>query len=192
VITGVVLAAGTSSRFGRTKQLIDFAGKPLVQHAVDAAGDAGCDEVVVVLGHDAERVAAALHLPDIARTIENERYLEGQSTSLAIGLAAADAASEAAIVLPGDQPGVSPDHLRALIARFMQTRARVVRLAYRNGPGPTLLSREIWEQASHLHGDTGARTLIASHPDWVIELTVDEEGPPDIDTIQDLERLSSS
>jgi molybdenum cofactor cytidylyltransferase len=54
VITGIVLAAGTSSRFGRTKQLLELDGKPLVQHAVDAAAAGGLDEIVVVLGHDAE------------------------------------------------------------------------------------------------------------------------------------------
>ena len=66
MITGIVLAAGTSSRFGRTKQLLELAGKTLVQHAVDAAATAGLDEVVVVLGHDAARVGA----PCISRRAE--------------------------------------------------------------------------------------------------------------------------
>ena len=95
---------------------------------------------------------------------------------------------EAAVVLMGDQPGVTGDEVRALTARFRATRAQIVRLRYADGPGPALLSREIYAEAGHLHGDVGARILIASHPEWVEEVDVDRQAPRDIDTPQDLER----
>jgi molybdenum cofactor cytidylyltransferase len=76
VIAAVVLAAGEATRFGATKQLERYRGKPLVQRAVDAARGAGIEDVVVVVGHDAERVAAAV---TDARTVLNARYTEGQS-----------------------------------------------------------------------------------------------------------------
>jgi molybdenum cofactor cytidylyltransferase len=189
VITGIVLAAGTSTRFGRTKQLVDLDGKPFVQHAVDAAAAAGLDEVVVVLGHDAERVGASLRLPARGRTVLNPRYEEGQSTSLVAGLDAAEPASEAAVVLLADQPGITESHIRALIDAFKAGRPRIARLRFRDGPGPSLLSRESWDEARGLAGDTGAREIIAAHPEWVEEVPVDADAPPDVDRLADLDRL---
>ncbi len=189
MISGIVLAAGSASRFGRTKQLEIFGGKPLVRHAVDALADAGVDEILVVLGHDAEAVQAALGpLPPGARIVPNPRHRDGQSTSLAAGLHAIDPASEGAVVLLADQPGVAAGDVRALVRAFLASRARITRLRYRDGPGPALLSREIYDLAGHLRGDAGARTLIASHPDWVEEVPVDATTPPDIDTPEDLDR----
>ena len=96
--------------------------------------------------------------------------------------------SEAAIVLQADQPGITADDLRSLIAGFRETRAQIARLRYLDGPGPALLSREIYGEAGHLHGDAGARLLIASHPEWVHEVLVERSAPRDIDTPEDLTR----
>jgi molybdenum cofactor cytidylyltransferase len=189
VITGIVLAAGTSSRFGRTKQLLELEGKPLVQHAVDAAAAAGLDEVVVVLGHDAGRVGASLRLPPSGRTVLNPSYEAGQSTSLVAGLDAAGPGSDAAVVLLADQPGITAEHLRALVDTFEAGRQLVVRLRFRDGPGPALLSREIWDEARRLAGDRGAREIIAAHPGWVREVVVDSDAPADLDRPSDLDRL---
>jgi molybdenum cofactor cytidylyltransferase len=188
VISGVVLAAGTGSRFGGTKQLSVVDGKTLVQHGVDTLAEAGVDEIVVVTGHDAIAVASALELPEGARIVWNRAYRHGQSTSLGAGLHALDEESEAAVVLMADQPGVSPDVVRALVTRFLATRTQIVRVMYADGPGPSLLSREIYAEAGHLQGDVGARVLIASHPEWVEEVAVDGPAPRDIDTPEDLPR----
>jgi len=189
VITGIVLAAGTASRMGETKQLLELDGKPLVQHVVDAAAAADLDEIVVVLGHEAGRVREALKLPENARTVENPDYPQGQSTSLATGLAAAHPSSEAALVLLGDQPDIPAKVLRELIAAWRESGARILRGRFRNAPGPALLSREVWGEISRLTGDTGARELIAAHPHWVQELAFESDAPPDVDTWQDYERL---
>ncbi len=189
MITGIVLAAGTSSRLGETKQLLELDGKPLVQHVVDAAEAAGLDEILIVLGHDADRVREALRLPANARTVENPDYPEGQSTSLAAGLVAADPASEAAIVLLADQPDIPARVLRELVEAHRTSDARILRARFRNAPGPALLTRDVWDAISHLAGDTGARELIAAHADWVEEIAFDADAPPDVDTWQDYERL---
>jgi molybdenum cofactor cytidylyltransferase len=186
VISGIVLAAGTGSRFGGTKQLVQLEGKPLVQHAVDALVGAGVDEVVVVTGHDAVKVAAAVALPDGGRIVFNPSFADGQATSLGAGIHALDDESEAAVVLMADQPGVRPEVVRGLIDRFRATRMQIVRAAYRDGPGPSLLSREIYAEAGHLHGDVGARVLAASHPEWVEALPVDADVPADVDIPEDL------
>lgn len=189
MISAVVLAAGSSTRFGRTKQIVEHRGKPLAQHAVDAAVGAGMDEIVVVLGHDAGPVLAALALPSTARHVTNERHAQGQSTSLAVGLSAASADCEGAVVLLADQPGVAPEEVRALVDAFRASRSMIVRLRYRDAPGPALLSREIFSEAAHLSGDMGARALIEAHPDWVEEIVVDADAPPDIDAPEDLSEL---
>jgi molybdenum cofactor cytidylyltransferase len=187
VISGIVLAAGTSSRFGSTKQLLEVEGKPLVVHAIDALRDAGVDEVLVVVGHDGERVRRAL--PEGVTVIPNPAYKDGQATSLAAALHDIDPSSEGAVVLLADQPGVTPEDVAALIAGFHRSRGQIVRLTYLDGPGPALLSREIYAEAGHLYGDAGARMLIASHPEWVEEVTVDRPAPRDIDIPADLDGL---
>jgi molybdenum cofactor cytidylyltransferase len=186
VISGIVLAAGTGSRFGGTKQLEVVDGRPLAQHAIDAAAAAGLDEILVVTGHDAEAVEAAITLPDRARFVRNPRYRDGQSSSMAAAFHDIADDSEAAVVLMADQPGVTPDVITVLVAMFRATRKEIVRAAYRDGPGPALLSREIYAEAGHLHGDVGARVLMASHPEWVEDVAIDEDVPVDVDVRDDL------
>jgi len=189
VISGVVLAAGTGSRFGGTKQLAELGGVPLVLHAVGSLRGS-VDEIVVVTGHDAEAVEATL--PDDVRVVRNERFRDGMASSLAAAVHALGDDSEAAVILQADQPGVARGDVGALVNRFRATRARIVRLRFSDGPGPALLSREIYAETGHLHGDTGARVLIASHPEWVEEVELDRTTPPDVDTTADLERASSA
>ena len=186
MISGIVLAAGSGTRFGGTKQLALLDGKPLAQHAVDALASAGVGEVVVVTGHDADAVEAALRLPPQGRFARNPEHAIGQASSLAVGLHDLADDSEAAVVLLADQPGVTDAEIRALIDAFSRSRSRIVRIAYTDGPGPALLSREVYAEAGHLHGDAGARTLMASHPEWVDEVPIPFAAPPDVDRPEDL------
>lgn len=187
MIAGIVLAGGASSRFGATKQLATLRGKTLVQHAVDALADAGIADIVVVLGHDADAVAAALELPAGARTVANPRWTEGQASSLAIGLGAA-ADSDAVVVLLADQPGITADHVRALVDAFRADPAPIVRLRFDDAPGPALLAADVYADAMALEGDIGARALIAGRPGAVREVHVPGTAPRDVDTVEDLGR----
>jgi molybdenum cofactor cytidylyltransferase len=186
VITGVVLAAGSASRFGRTKQLERYHGAPLAQYPIDALEEAGVDEIVVVVGHDAGAVRDALHLPATARIVENVDHAQGQATSLVAALRSADARSDGAVVLLADQPGITARHVRALIAAFEDRPSGIVRLRFRDGPGPALLGRDVWQAAVQLEGDIGARELIEANPGAVREVLLDEVQPPDVDTPEDL------
>ena len=188
MISGIVLAGGSATRFGATKQIVRVRGKPLAQHAIDALTSAGLDEIVVVTGHDADVVERALRPPPQARFVRNPEYRSGLASSLAAGLRALSTESEACAVLPADQPGVTDAEVRAMVDAFVRTRARIVRIAYADAPGPTLLSREVYELASHLQGDVGARELIASHPDWVEQVDVPFAAPVDVDRPEDLTR----
>jgi molybdenum cofactor cytidylyltransferase len=184
VISGVVLAAGEARRFGSTKQVVEVDGRPLVLHAVDALREGGVDEILVVTGHDADVVEGLL--PGDVRVVRNPRYRDGQATSLAAALHDLAEDSEAAVVLLADQPGVRAADVRALVDGFRRTRQAIVRLRYDDAPGPALLSREIYAEAGHLHGDTGARVLMASHPEWVAEVQMSGPAPRDVDVPDDL------
>ena len=186
MISGVVLAAGEGRRFGGTKQIAELDGKPLAQHAIEALATAEVGEILVVTGHDADTVERNLILPPSGRFVRNPAYRDGQSTSLAAGLHEIDADSEAAVILMGDQPGITAEHVDSMIAVYRTTRKQIVRLRFSDGPGPSLLSREIYAEAGHLHGDVGARVLIASHPEWLGEVAFDGPAPHDIDTPDDL------
>lgn len=194
MISGVVLAAGSAERFGGTKQLAKVGGTTLVQRAVDALVDADVTDVVVVVGHDAARVRAALRLPVGGRVVVNERYAEGQAASLATGLAALGPASDAAVVLLADQPGITSDHVRALVAGAAGARAdtAIVRLRFDDGPGPALLTRAVFAEATSLAGDTGARAIIDRSPERVLEVRMPGPAPRDVDTRADLDAVGGT
>ncbi len=191
VISGIILAAGEGRRFGGTKQLVEVEGKPLAQYAVDTLEGAGVDEIVVVSGHDADAVERGIMLPASGRFVRNQGYRKGQASSLATALHALGAESEAAVVLMADQPGVTTEDVLTLIDGFRRTRGAIVRLRYTDGPGPALLSREIYAEAGHLHGDVGARVLMASHPEWVVDVSAPGPAPRDIDTPDDVPRIAT-
>jgi molybdenum cofactor cytidylyltransferase len=112
-VAGVVLAAGTSSRMGRNKLLLDVGGEPLVRRVVRTAVEAGLDPVVVVLGHEATEVARAIGDVPHRETI-NERYAESPRFSLQRGIANVPEGCAGAIVLLGDMPFVTKEMLREI------------------------------------------------------------------------------
>jgi molybdenum cofactor cytidylyltransferase len=190
VIAGIILAAGTSSRLGRPKQLLALGDRTVLQHVVDAAGAADLDDIVVVLGHRAEEVEASLRLPAPARVVVNPEYGSGQASSLRAGLRALGAETRATMVLLGDQPGVSPEAIGAVAAAYRRTGEPVVQASYGGRPGhPVLLDRRVWPEVEDVPGDVGARDLLAGHPEWVVTAEVPGDPPPDLDTWEDYRRL---
>jgi len=188
-VTGIILAAGRSSRMGRPKQLLPLDGRPLLQHVVDAGAEV-FDDVILVLGHDAEAIAAALDLPPGVRVVVNPDHVDGQATSLRAGLDHAPEGARAVAILLGDQPEVRVDAIRAVVAAQGVSDAPILRAAYRGRPShPVVLERSVWPGAEALRGDAGARALIAAHAGRVELVEVGGEPPEDIDTPEDLVRL---
>jgi molybdenum cofactor cytidylyltransferase len=192
MISVVILAAGTSSRLGRPKQLLDLGGRSVLQRVLDAALAAGVDEVVVVLGHEADRIGATLSRSDRVRIAVNLDYLEGQSTSLREGLLAASNSSEAAVILLGDQPGVRTEAINAVVEAWRGGVGPLVQASYRGRAAhPTLLARSFWPELASLAGDEGARGFIAANRSRRTLVEVGGSPPDDIDTEEDYRRALS-
>jgi molybdenum cofactor cytidylyltransferase len=193
-VTGIILAAGMSTRFGRPKQLLDLAGKPMLQHLVDAAAAAPLDELVLVLGHLADRVEAAVRRPAHLRVVVNPRYAEGLATSVLAGLRAARPDAGAAVILPGDEPEIRAEAIRAVVEAWRAGGGPVVQASY-GGEGwgaPQLVDRSVWpevERALASGGDEGARRVWAAHPEWRVLVEVGGRRPRDIDTERDYEEV---
>lgn len=186
----MVLAAGGSSRLGRAKQLLPLAGRPLLAHVLRHAALSTLDEVILVLGHDAESIQAAVgdwgH-----RVILNREYAAGQSTSLRAGLAAVDAKSAAVMFLLGDQPQVLPATIDALLREFRAHHAPIVLPSYGGVSGhPVLISRGLFEELAGVSGDRGARDMIQAHSGEVLRVPVAcASAPQDVDTDEDYAAL---
>jgi molybdenum cofactor cytidylyltransferase len=186
VIGGLVLAAGEASRFGSAKQLAPLDGRPLLEHAVRAITAVPVGRVIVVLGAGAEEVIAGVDLHG-AEPHVCARWQEGQAASLACGLAELPGC-EAVVVILGDQPRISPDAIRRVIAARGDG-ALAVRATYGGDPGhPVLLERELFARLRDVTGDHGARNLLMSVP--VREVACDDlGGGEDVDTPAELDAL---
>jgi CTP:molybdopterin cytidylyltransferase MocA len=185
LIGGLVLAAGAGTRFGAQKQLAELDGLPLLEHSLRTMTSAPVGRVVVVLGSSGDEIAAAVDLHG-ADPIFCLRWEEGQSASLACGLAEL-ADCEALVVTLGDQPRVSPDAIRRVIAA--RSGAAAVRATYGGNPGhPVLLERELFGRLRNVSGDKGARNLLLSVP--VLDVACDDlGGGEDVDTPAELDAL---
>ncbi|MEJ7750272.1 MAG: nucleotidyltransferase family protein [Thermoleophilaceae bacterium] len=191
MIAGLVLAAGGGMRFGATKQLADLDGRPLLEHGLAAMAGAGLDRLVVVLGSRASDVLADVDLNG-AEPVVCERWGEGQSVSLAYGLAYLEEESgaegpEAVVVALGDQPNVSPEAVRRVLAARGDSLA--VRATYGGEPGhPVVLERELLGELRDAAGDAGARGVLQRA--GTKEVPCDDlGGGDDVDTPGDLAAL---
>jgi molybdenum cofactor cytidylyltransferase len=190
MISGVVLAAGDSSRLGRPKQLLPVGGMPLLAQVLRHAAASRLDDVVLVLGHEAETIAEAVGEWG-QRIAVNPEYAAGQSGSLKIGLGAVPPHAEAALVLLGDQPEIGPEIIDAVIDAFRHGDRPIVAPTYGGAIGnPVLFRRDCFPALAKLAGDEGARRLLRARPDDVRRVPVSDGPPPaDIDTEADYAAL---
>lgn len=190
MIAGVVLAAGLSSRLGRQKLLLPLEkGGALIRLSVERVLAAGLDDVVVVLGRDAEAVGAALAGLAV-RTVVNPRYADGQSTSLRAGLDALPPEAEAAVIALGDQPLPEPGLIDRLVAAFRESGRPIVVPRYRDGRGnPVLFAASVFDELRAVTGDQGGRAVVARDASRVAEVAVDAPMPADVDTWADYRAL---
>ncbi|MBL0209819.1 MAG: nucleotidyltransferase family protein [Holophagaceae bacterium] len=185
-VAGILLAAGASRRMGQLKQLMALDGETLVHRAARIALQAGCDPLLVVLGHQAEAVGAALSgLP--CTKVVNKEWEEGMASSIRAGAAAVPQASIAALVMACDQPAVDADFLRSLMEARSLEPGRIAAASYAGAAGiPALFPRRCFESLKGLTGDRGARALLDEADVLSLPLL---GGEMDIDTIVDYEAM---
>ncbi len=188
----MVLAAGSSTRMGQPKLLVLLAGRPILARTLDALRRTDVDEILVVLGADAERIREKIPLSGV-RVIMNPDAAKGMSTSVRAGVKAAAASSDAFLVVLGDQPLVAPATVDAILARWRATGARILVPTYHSARGnPVLLHRSFSGEIAGITGDMGCRAVVRKHDADVLEVPVDDPGVLiDIDTPEEFSRAEA-
>ncbi len=194
---GIVLAGGKSSRMGRPKALLPIgpAGDTFFDRITRTLLEAGVDDVVVVVGADADAIRAGVRPRTGVRIVENPDYEQGQLTSLLAGLRAIDAArSTAALVTLIDVPLVSAATVRILIAAQREHEAPVVRPVSKGRHGhPVIFGRKLFAELERADPARGAKPVVRAHAADMIEVAINDEGAfIDIDTPEDYERWIGS
>jgi molybdenum cofactor cytidylyltransferase len=193
---GVVLAAGMSVRLGRPKQLIDVGGRPMLAHVLGATLLSALDAVVVVLGHEADKIRVALaevlSHPRL-RILLNPRYREGMSSSLRAGLLPLLDDFPSVMFLLGDQPFLHARTIDLLLERFWSSDKDIcVPVCEGRRGNPVVFSRRFYGEILELTGDTGARDIIRTNPARVLEVEIqDSRCFLDMDDEEDAGMLSA-
>src|SRR3954466_11406889 len=185
--TGLVLAAGGSSRLGQPKQLLPYRDGTLLGDVLGCARAGGFDQLVVTLGGAADEVRESVDLHGID-VVVNESYGDGCSSSIAAALPAVDPRCDVLVLMLGDQPGVGPTTVRTLLARRHGSPIAVCR--YDDGVGhPFAFTRSVFGELADLQGDKAVWKLIERRRDDVVEVRQGGSVPPDVDTWEDYEAL---
>jgi CTP:molybdopterin cytidylyltransferase MocA len=188
VIGGLILAAGSGSRFGGPKQLAELNGRPLLDHAVEAMSAVpAIERIVVVLGANSDLIRARADLDGVDVVVAGD-WAEGVSASLRAGIAALRDA-EAVVVTLADQPLITPQVIAAVVD-LGDSRLPAARATYGGHIGhPVLIKRELFARIAELAGDTGARDLLEEAGVAKVECGHLAD-PHDVDTADDLAALA--
>ena len=191
-ISGLILGAGASSRLGQPKQLLSFKGTTLlgwVTAQVELATE--LDEVVVVLGRAGDEIRRQVDFA-AATVVDNLVFGEGCASSYRAGIGALDPASQAIMILLGDQPDVGPEIIDRVAREWRQVDRPIALCSYRGRKGhPMVFARPLFDQLVGLHGDKAAWKLVDANLDLVHQVAFDLPFPEDIDTLEDFERLTA-
>ncbi len=192
MIWAIVLAAGESKRMGEPKLLLPFHGRALLQAVVETAVGSGIDGTLVVLGAHAERVGPLLDPYPVERVF-NPDWPAGMLSSVRCGIRNLPAAAGAALIFLGDQPGISPGTIAAVLGAYRTTGKGLVHPGRRGAGGhPLLVDMKYREAVERLDPAVGLKGLLALHPEDVgLVEAADEAAILDIDTPEDYRRAVS-
>jgi molybdenum cofactor cytidylyltransferase len=195
MIAAIVPAAGMSTRMGRNKLLLTFKGKPLIAQAVDTLAECEVDEVIVVLGHEADKIKEKLEGKRVT-LVENHNYRQGMSTSIRAGLAAVPSQATAIMIYLADQPLLVPGDVNRLIRAFAEARERrksiVVPFFCGKRGNPVILDASFKEAILEAVGEVGCKRVIKRNPDKVLVVEMDTDHVVrDVDRMEDYEGLEA-
>ena len=187
-VAGIILAAGGSSRYGATKQMLDWGGRPLVWHAARKAIEAGLSPVIVVCGSAFPEIQRGLQdLP--VKLVYNPGWAEGQGSSVRAGAEALPSESGAVLFILADQPQIPTGLIRNLMEKHAHTRAPIVApFVAEQRANPVLFDRELFSLLKSLSGEKGGRVLFEQHPVTPVPWK-DRNILFDVDTPEDYQRL---
>ena len=188
-VTGLVLGAGGSRRLGRPKQLLPYGpeSQTLLGHVVATARACEFDQLIVALGGAADGVREQVDLSG-AQVVVNDAYGSGCSSSIAAALGAVDERADVLVLMLGDQPGVTPETVNALLAARGDAALAVCRYDDQRGH-PFAFERRIFGELANLHGDKGVWRLLDQRADDVAEVRIPGRVPLDVDTHEDYEAV---
>ncbi len=188
-VAGILLAAGAATRMGQNKLLLEVEGEALVRRAARRALEAGLDPVIVVLGHEAERVRGALE-GLACRAVVATAHARGMNASLAAGVAAVPAEAKAAVVLLADMPRVDAAMIRMVVVRHAETGAPVVASRYGEVTAPpTLYARAVLPELTGGEGDGRGREVVRRHAGRAAFVPWPAAALLDVDLPEDLARV---
>ena len=195
MIAAIVPAAGMSTRMGRNKLLLAFRDKPLIARAVDTLLESEVDQVVVVLGHEADKVKAKLQGRQVT-IVENPSYGQGMSTSIRVGLGAVSSDARAIMIYLADQPLLEPEEVNRLIRAFAEAREHnksIVVPFYRGQRGnPVILDASYKKDILEVVGEVGCKRVIKRNPDKVLVVEMETDHVVrDVDRMEDYEGLQA-
>ena len=193
-IAAVILAAGRSTRMGGPNKLLaEIGGRPLVRIAVEEALASHAKPVIVVTGHQRDKVEAALKGLDL-QIVHNPNFADGLSTSVKTGLAAVPQSADGAIVCLGDMPQVRAGLIDKLLDAFDPERGALVVIPVIGGKrgNPVVWSRRFFKELMAIEGDVGARNMIARYAEAVAEVPLaDTAALVDVDTPEALAEVKA-
>jgi molybdenum cofactor cytidylyltransferase len=182
-VTGLVLGAGGSKRLGRPKQLLPYGQGTLLGHVAGVARACRFDQTIVAIGGSAADVRAGVDLGG-AEVVVNDAYGAGCSSSIAAALATVDPSCEVMVLMLGDQPGVTAETVRELLAGRGDAPLAVCR--YDDGDGhPIAFARSVFADLADLHGDKGVWRLLDRRAAEVERVPIAGSIPRDVDTPED-------
>jgi len=188
----LLLAAGSSSRLGRSKQLVSIKGQPLLLKSINAAIESGIKNITVVLGAN-EQAHREVITDAGVQVVVNTAWKKGMGNSLKVGLSyllQQTPKAEAVITMVCDQPLINSDHLTKLVSEYKSSESVIVASFYQGVAGvPVLFDRTLFSELLSMPDEAGAKKIIQQHP-HLVKTVPFPGGEIDIDTEDDLKKFS--
>lgn len=190
----VILAAGSSSRLGRPKQLLEYQDKTLLQRVIDMITSFNFVSSVLVLGAYADQIEEGTNLKNVT-AVYNEQWSEGIASSIRLGVTASikfNASLDGLLFLLSDQPYVSTGLVRELINRYKNDSHYITACTYKQNIGvPAVFPKRFFPKLRELKGDIGAKKIMMEHREEVKEI-IFHGGDFDVDTAEDYDQLRNN
>lgn len=187
----LILAAGSSSRLGHPKQLVQFEGKSLLRRTIETALDCQCKKIVTVLGANSELIKREINYPSVT-VVENKDWKQGMGSSIAKGVETLEGDLQnlkAVLILVCDQPFVGTKLLQNLIKTHQEEKCLIVASSYKNTFGvPAIFGQTLFPDLQNLKDQKGAKQLMKANQEKLITIPF-PKGHIDVDTPEDLESL---